>query len=68
VARYCIFVLSTLDKKIERTLERTHIFVCNSDTEAVSRAAEHLQDGYLVEIWQNMRVVGRLRSEDARPA
>jgi hypothetical protein len=68
MARYCIFVLSTSDKKIERTLERTHIIACNSDAEAVSRAAEHLQDGYLVEIWQSMRVVRRLRSEDPRPA
>jgi hypothetical protein len=64
MARYCIFVLSTSDKKIERT----HIIACNSDAEAVSRAAEHLQDGYLVEIWQSMRVVRRLRSEDPRPA
>jgi len=68
MARYCIFVLSTSDKKIERTLERTRIIVCNSDAEAVSRAAEHLQDGHLVEIWQSMRVVRRLWSEDARPA
>jgi hypothetical protein len=59
---YRIFVLSTPDKKIEGT----HTIFCASDSEAISRAAEHLQGGQLVEIWQSTRVVKHLRSEDAK--
>jgi hypothetical protein len=59
---YRIFVLSTADKKIEGT----HTIFCDTDTEAVSRAAEYLQDGRLVEICDNARVVRRLRPDDAR--
>lgn len=59
MAEYRIFVLSSLGKKIEGA----HTIVCDTDTEAVTRAAEHLEDGHWVEIWENARVVRRLRSE-----
>ena len=59
---YRVFVLSTPDNKIEGT----HTIFCDSDSEAISRAAEYLQGGHLVEISQGARVVGCLRSEEAR--
>ncbi len=59
---YRVFVLSTPDDKIEGT----HTIFCDSDSEAIGRAAEHLQDDHLVEIWQNARVVRRLRPQGAR--
>ncbi len=62
MAEYRVFVLSSQGRKIEGALT----LVCDSDAEAVSQAAEHLEDGHWVEIWQSARVVRRLRSEDAR--
>ena len=59
MAEYRIFVLSSLGKKIEGA----HTIVCDSDTEAVTRATEHLEGGRWVEIWQDARVVRRLRPE-----
>jgi hypothetical protein len=56
-----LFVLSSPDKKVERT----HTIFCDSDSEAISRAAEYLQDGHLIEIRQNTRVVKCLRPEGA---
>ena len=41
-----VFVLSTPDNQIEGT----HTIFCDSDSEVISRAAEYLQDGHLVEI------------------
>ena len=59
---YRVFVLSTPDNKIEGA----HTIFCDTETEAISRAAEYLQDGRLVEIRQNARVVKCLRPEGAR--
>ena len=53
MAEYRIFVLSSLGKKIEGA----HPLSADSDTEAVTRAAKHVEGGHWVEIWQNARVV-----------
>jgi hypothetical protein len=59
---YRIYVLSTPEKIGGPALN----IICDSNEEAISRAAENLRDGDYVEIWQGARLVRRLRSEDAR--
>jgi hypothetical protein len=59
---YRIYVLSAPDNKIEGT----HTVFCDSDSEAISRAAEYLEGEHLVEIRQSERIVRRLRPEGER--
>ena len=54
---YRIYLLSTPEKIEGPALS----IVCNSNEEAVSRAAEYLRKDNYVEIWQGARMVRRLR-------
>jgi hypothetical protein len=58
---YRIYVLST-PEKIDGPVRD---IVCDSDEQALSRAAEYLRDGNYVEIWQGARMVRRLQADKA---
>lgn len=58
---YRIYVLSA-PEKIDGP---AHDIVCDTNEEAVSRAAEFLRDDNYVEIWQGSRMVRRLRADEA---